>query len=435
MFPTKLLGRHAAWLVSALVLLALVGAGVFLGRARAEAPPEVLAQLGPTPADLAAAQKAVQEKPDDATAQLRLGSVHLALGDLRSARTAFAAAARKPQTASAASDGLRKIARATGEWVETLPDLEEALVWGQRDPRVWANYIVALTRAGQLPKAEAAVAEGRHQLKNPKLFPVEEAELLAAQGSTRRAADLYEAGLKQSSDSEATLDYALLLARMGARQRAQAAFQRAVELDPSASLAYLGLAKIHLEMGRVQPAEEAAFSALQVTPDDPEAMYLLGRALEEKGGPEPSRTAEELFGRVLVLNPRHEDARYHRGVLRLRAGDARSAIRDFEDTLSANPRRLDARQSYVRALQAAGEKSRAAEQQKIAGELAYLEQRRYQLTQRVSRSPRNTAARCDLAEFYAQNGATPMARREFQRVLEQEPDNQRARAGLERLGP
>jgi tetratricopeptide (TPR) repeat protein len=412
------------WLFSILALGLIAGLGMVLSHSRPQAPKEILAPLGPSPDDLRAVEQAAREHPDDGPTQLRLASARLAVGDPIGARAALRSATRSPKTAVAASQGLRQAALQDSDWGVAIPDFEEALVKGQRDPITWRNYIEALVRSGKLPEAQAALAEARDHFHTPGGFALQEAQLQAASGHNLKAADLYEAGLKQQPDPGSQLEYALLLARMSGREKARLAFQKAVELDPASGLAYLGLAKVSLELSRVDEAVDAAFTALKMTPQSPEAMYVLGRALMEKGQSEDVRTSRELFDRVLKADPGHLDARYARGVVKLRMGEAKGAVEDLEDVVVRQPQRLDARQGLVRALQAAGD-PRAREQQQALTELSALDQRRSELVARVARSPHNAELRCDLADFFVSHGAEQQALQHYEHVLEEHPHHDR----------
>jgi tetratricopeptide (TPR) repeat protein len=424
--------RHVVAIVAVLILAALGGLGYVLCRPAPRLPDGVISAIGPSDADLAAVRQVVARAPQDPRAQIRLGSMLLARGQPPAAQDAFLVAARSASTAAAASDGLKRVSKQTRDWVTDLRGFRDALRQAPTNPRVWANYLEALCRAGAVPDAEAALSEARKRFRDPRAFQLQEALLLSEQGRNRRAAQLYEAGLQREPDPTAQLEFALLLARMGGRERARRAFRKAIELDPSNLVAYVGLAKISLELSRLDEAEDAAFTGLKLAPGNHEAMYVLARTLLDRGGAEDLKTGRELMDAVISQEPGHLDARYCRALIDLRLNQPRMAISDLEEILLQSPQRLDARQSYVRALQGAGESTKAEAQQRIVAQLTTVEARRSELTSRVDRRPTNVAARCDLAAFYLESGAVPAALREYERALQLDPQNQRARGGLEK---
>jgi len=387
---------------------------------------------GPDEARLRDLMRNAESHPDDAAAQLRLASGRLARGEVSDAFVPLLRASRQRASAVAASELLLQCGTEHGRYQEALPGLQNAVAAAPAEPVVWANLVRALYALGQQGPADAARQEA------DRLFPASpdlaylRAELLAEAGESRKAAKVYQDSLKRTPAAKGEIALGVLLARMQAPQPAKEAFRRAVALDPASVTAYLGLAKSNLELGLTREAEQAAFTALQVAPDDPQAIYMVGLVLSRRGRPEDLRTAAELFERAVALNPAHIDAEYRLGALLAQSGDPHSAVRHLEKVLQREPERLEARQAFAKALRQVGRKAEAAQQEVLAQQLAELEQRRYELTSRVSQKPDDVDARCALAEFYLEHEALPRAVREFQRVLKTAPGNSRAKRGLER---
>jgi Flp pilus assembly protein TadD len=225
------------------------------------------------------------------------------------------------------------------------------------------------------------------------------AQILEQDGKNHEAARVYETALRKHPDAGGFLLQGLLLGKMRAPQPSRTAFLNALKLDPR----------------------------------NPEALYLNGRVLVEKG-PESHAAARQYLEQALALQPQHTEARYYLGVLKLRGGDAAGAARELEQVIQAQPDRIDARQNYAKALRQSGDVKNAAVQETTAGELVRLDARHSQLSNRVSLRPNDPEAHSDLGEFYLQHGALPRAVREFERALALKPGHARAKAGLEKAG-
>jgi tetratricopeptide (TPR) repeat protein len=372
----------------------------------------------------------VEIQPQDALLQLRLGNLYVLRKEKAEAIPPLLAASGDPRTAGSASVLLAEAVRDSDLAASALPGAQRAVAAAPLDPRAWEGLVRVLYAAGRPDAAAVTLSTAVRRFPRAPRLRFIQAEGLAETGDTRQAVAVYQSALRQLPDPGAQLMLAMLLARMSVPDQARTAFERAIDLDPTSVPAYLGLAKANLELGLLPQAERAAYSALQVAPEDPEAIFMLGRVLVARGEPETTRTGRELLDRVLQVRPDHADARMQLAQMKLRAGDAAGAARDFEEVLARQPNRLDARQEYTKALQRAGETKAAAEQQTLLSQLQELEQRRYELTSRANQNPRSAEAQCDLGEFYLQHGAYPKALAAYQRALAIDPDSQRAAAGV-----
>jgi Flp pilus assembly protein TadD/peroxiredoxin len=136
----------------------------------------------------------------------------------------------------------------------------------------------------------------------------------------------------QASPSASTL-YRLgtLLAKTGDDARAQAAFERALSLQPDLAEASNDLGTLVARRGELDAAIERFRAALTSTPEYPDALNNLGYALLLKGRNEEAR---ELYEKALVLQPDFPEALNNIGLLRGRAGDLDAAERYFRDALA-----------------------------------------------------------------------------------------------------
>jgi len=120
----------------------------------------------------------------------------------------------------------------------------------------------------------------------------------------------------------------------GGYERAEAAYKRAVELDPSLSNAFTNLGNLMYRRGKLQEAEAFYARALQVDPEQPEAFYNLGFLLFERG----DTTAAVLnFRRALRSDPSFADAHFNLAMALLDGGQRDEARAHFATYLRLDP--------------------------------------------------------------------------------------------------
>lgn len=113
--------------------------------------------------------------------------------------------------------------------------------------------------------------------------------------ASRKAYDFYLEGCRYDEQDDA-LD------------RAEAAYRKAIELDPSLSNALTNLGNLLFRRGDVEEAERLYVRALRVDPDQPEAFYNLGFLLFERGELGPAALN---FERALRVDPAFADAHFN----------------------------------------------------------------------------------------------------------------------------
>jgi tetratricopeptide (TPR) repeat protein len=110
------------------------------------------------------------------------------------------------------------------------------------------------------------------------------------------------------------------------RGGAEAAYRRAVELDPNATAAYLNLGALLCEDGRADEALALYDQALRALAHEPLIHFNHAIALEDRGR---QREALAAYERALALQPTLADAHYNAGMLLEALGDEKAAIRHF----------------------------------------------------------------------------------------------------------
>ena len=109
-------------------------------------------------------------------------------------------------------------------------------------------------------------------------------------------------------------------------QAAEAAYRRAIELDPLRPAPYLNLGAVLCEASRCDEAVELYERAVEVIGDEPLIHFNHAIALEDQ-----KRVADAIaaYQRALALDARFADAHFNLGVLLESAGDLKGALRHF----------------------------------------------------------------------------------------------------------
>lgn len=152
-------------------------------------------------------------------------------------------------------------------------------------------------------------------------------------------------------------------------------FQRAIELDPSLSQAYLGIADVYLQQGKVDDAVVAAEKFLAANPDDEQGKKVAFEAYRRSGQLDK---AKEVAGDVDAAAMTEDLAIgvYNEGAVASQNGDYETALAKFQEAAELNPEMAQAhagaasilynQQKYGDSL-AAAEKALAKEPQNRQG--------------------------------------------------------------------
>jgi tetratricopeptide (TPR) repeat protein len=125
-----------------------------------------------------------------------------------------------------------------------------------------------------------------------------------------------------SAFEDSRIQKALQLFQSGEYEKALTQFEKAAKDKTLAFQANLGLARVLMEIGKYPEAEKAGQTALEISPEHPEALALLGEIFELTGRYENAR---EYFDRALTRDPNHLLARLKLGILQWRWGEKRNA--------------------------------------------------------------------------------------------------------------
>jgi choline-sulfatase len=153
------------------------------------------------------------------------------------------------------------------------------------------------------------------------------------------------------------LHKAMIASEDGRGIDAQAALERALELDPMSPTVLRQLGDIQLKAGEFAKATETLKGALALHLDDSVTAFHLGQALAGEGNLAGAREALETS---LKINPAQFDARLLLGQVSLDAKNARAAADQFEAALLIEPQNSAAQLWLAKAQMAGGNFTEAA---------------------------------------------------------------------------
>ncbi len=131
--------------------------------------------------------------------------------------------------------------------------------------------------------------------------------------------------------AEAYFQQGLALEETGAPiEKAIEAYNRAVELNPSAAGALVNLGTIYYRQRKYEEAERHYERAIAVDSNYPLAHYNLGNLYDEQGD---LTQAEQHYTTALRLNPNYADAHFNLALLAERRGDFLNAVRHWKGYL------------------------------------------------------------------------------------------------------
>jgi Flp pilus assembly protein TadD len=262
------------------------------------------------------------------------------------------------------------------------------------------------------------------------------AQAFAVAGRRNDAVKQYEQIL------EVREDYAPALAGLGTialREKqwrtAEGYYRKALEIFqqspgaasvPAVEQAHFYLATALMEQKEYEEAAANFKEAARLKRDSSTTHYLLAVCLREMGLDEAYR---EALGNALLFDPKHPEANYDYGMILLAQGDEATAAEHFRTSADAAPNvafprdalaglgTAEQRLAAARGL-AASDPGQAIVEARVA----------------VALEPRSVSTLMMLADLYAEAGNAEKARDLYKRTLLVDPENDAAKAGLERVG-
>lgn len=423
-------------------------------------------QRGEMAAAAAGFREALERRPGDGAALVRLGEILLAQNRPREARAMFEGALAAPGFAPAARFGLGRAAAEAGDPAAAVEHFQAVLAARPEAGRVHYPLALAYRRLGLEDEARRflalpstgevgfpdPLAEALSQLAAGASAQMHHGGAALMAGDLEAAEEAYQAAVAADpASAEARRNLALVLARRGehveaARQLEQAlvrepgsfwlhfdhgtallgsgdpeaaveAFRRAVELAPDFTSARFNLANTLIRLGRWQEAAGHLERIVAGEPGHANARYLLAMAVLQQGR---SAEAERRLRALVAEQPRHAAARQGLGQALMARGDAAGARRLFEEALALEPPPAEAAAAHRVLGQLAVRRGRYRE---AAGHLA----------EAVRLAPEDTAARLAQAVALSAAGRAREARLRLEEAREALPDDPSLAHALARL--
>lgn len=248
-----------------------------------------------------------------------------------------------------------------GNFKRAVSELEIAISGLNTDPHLWLNYGIARLLNKQYSEAIAVLENTLTVLRD-------------TERTTRNPTEITD--LKVQSHYNLGLAYY----QSGQLQKAIAAYQTVIQLEPNFADAYGGLGVIYWRTGDLNAAIRHCQKAIKIAPKNIEFHQNLTQIYWQKGMYDRAAIGYRI---ILELNPSDENALHHLGIILLSKEAYDEAVSCFQKVLQRNPD--------------------------------------------------NALTHGALGTAYYKLGEKGLAIREFQEVLRLEPQNQDARKMLERL--
>ncbi len=192
-----------------------------------------------------------------------------------------------------------------------------------------------------IPGAVSTLQRAVRNFPRIERFYLQLAELCMEHGNFDLGLEVVEAGSRNLRDSARLHTMrGVLQAQLGFYDKAEAAFQRAADLEPDERSAVLGLSITLQRTGRAQDSIEVLRSRLGAAPSDAVTAYLLAQALVRKGlapSDEEFVEARELLERAVEALPKEAAPRVELGKLLLREGQVDEAIAVLREAVAMEP--------------------------------------------------------------------------------------------------
>jgi tetratricopeptide (TPR) repeat protein len=127
------------------------------------------------------------------------------------------------------------------------------------------------------------------------------------------------------------------------------AFETAVEADPGTAILRVRLASLYVRAGKLEKALEQSQAAVDLEPENLEALTLLGGILSSLGRDEEAIGAYE---RMRQINPTLQDPYLYLSALCAKRGDTDRAVATLKELVARSPARSSATLSRLHAAHA-----------------------------------------------------------------------------------
>lgn len=197
------------------------------------------------------------------------------------------------------------------------------------------NALIRLFQAGEHRRAASEAQQFMAVHPREPMLAVLLGAAQAALGEAKAAEAAFDRALAIDPDCiDAHYNRALLLQGQGAAAAAEAGYERVIALAPGHAGAWNNLAVLRLDGGRPEAGLVACDALLRIAPDYRDGHVNRGNALTEL-----ARHAEavEAYDRALAIDPRCSEAHANRGNALQELGQLEAALAAFDAALACNP--------------------------------------------------------------------------------------------------
>ncbi|RKU19300.1 hypothetical protein C6500_11410 [Candidatus Poribacteria bacterium] len=202
-----------------------------------------------------------------------------------------------------------------GDFKRAVSELEVAISGLNKDAHLWLNYGIALLLNKQYSEAVAVLENTLTVIRDTGITPRNPTEI---------------ADLKVQSHYNLGLAYY----QGGKIEKAIAAYQTAIQLEPNFADAYGGLGVIYRRTGDLDAAIRHCQKAIKIAPENIEFHQNLTQIYWQKGMYDRAAIGYRI---ILELNPSDENALHHLGIILLSKQAYDEAVSCFQKVLQTNP--------------------------------------------------------------------------------------------------
>jgi Flp pilus assembly protein TadD/SAM-dependent methyltransferase len=223
----------------------------------------------------------------------------------------------------------------TGRDAEAVTLLQQAVSRRKRAPDYHCHLGLALDGVGRTAEAEQAYRRALSIDPNHTSAMNNLGVMLLNGGRPREALPLFEQAIaRKAAYADAHNNLGLALQRLGDAPGALAAYEKAVEFAPNHPVFLNNLGSVLQVAGQFERSRALLTRSLSLRPDYAEAMNNLGLLLHRVG---ESPEALTWFARALALKPGYADALHNTGHTLHGLGRLADARRNYEAALAAEP--------------------------------------------------------------------------------------------------
>jgi protein O-GlcNAc transferase len=285
-------------------------------------------------------REAIAISPGYLPARVKLAEALFESGNLQDSETLFNALLLEPAGEPAAHFGLGRIAATAGRHEAAVTHFQQAVAlfpeWGA------AHYALALSLRAIGRRDEAQRALERHA-QFGALWPAVEDGVLARVDALR-------------DDAGANLRRGQKLADSGEVAGAISEYEKALERDPSLTIAHANLIKLYGRAKDWEKAEAHYRAAVEQDPNAADVHYDYGVLL---GLQSKWDSAAEAYGRAIAINPLYAEAHNNLGQVFERKRELDAALDAYRRAIAAQPTFRLARFNVGRMLVALGRPAEA----------------------------------------------------------------------------